>query len=204
MTRTSTSATSAMTSGCAGRTSSPSCAARASPAAAEDRRALEAARVGDQREEPTRGEDRVAALHNYRRARGLCFKCGERWAHGHQCAAMVQRHVVEELLELLQAEAPDHRGVDSNSDEDQLMSISKLAATGETTPRTVRLLGKIGDLEVLVLVDSGSSHSVAAKMQSQVLQMAPMAVKIADGGTLSCFRLHSSLYMGDTATHFRH
>lgn len=34
--------------------------------------------------------------------------------------------------------------------------------------------------------------------------MAPVAVKIVDGGTLSCFRLHSSMYMGDTATHFRH
>lgn len=73
----------------------------------------------------------------------------------------------------------------------QLMSISNLATTGETTPRTVRLLGHIGNLEVLVLVDYGSSHSfiseaVAAQMQSQVVQMAPMAVKIADGGTLSC------------------
>lgn len=72
-----------MTNGCAGRTSSPSCAACASHIADEDRRALEAARAGDRRQEPARDEDRVVALRNYRRARGLCFKCGERWAHGH-------------------------------------------------------------------------------------------------------------------------
>ncbi|XBH81973.1 hypothetical protein VPH35_107448 [Triticum aestivum] len=46
------------------------------PAAAEDRRAVDAANVQDQ---DGRGDDRVAALRNYRRARGLCFKCGERW-----------------------------------------------------------------------------------------------------------------------------
>lgn len=161
-------------------------------AAADDRCALDAARAEDRRQDPARGEDRVAALRNYGRARGLCLKCGECWGHGHQCAAMVQLHVVEELLELLQAKVRDRQDGDSDSDEEQLMSISKLATTGETTPRTVRLLGNIGGLDVLLLVDSGSSHSfiseaVAARMPGQVQQMRPVSVKIADGGTLSCF-----------------
>uniref|UniRef100_A0A8R7QLF3 Uncharacterized protein n=1 Tax=Triticum urartu TaxID=4572 RepID=A0A8R7QLF3_TRIUA len=76
-----------------------------------------------------------------------------------QCAATVQLHVVEELLELLQAEVQDRQEQDTDSDDEQLMSISKMATTGETTPRTVRLLGHIEGREVLILVDSGSSHS---------------------------------------------
>ena len=84
--------------------------------------------------EPARGEDRVTALRNYHRARSLCFKCGERWGQDHQCAATVQLHVVEELWEMLQAEAQDRQGLDSDSDEEQLMSISKVATTGATTP----------------------------------------------------------------------
>ena len=50
------------------------------PAAAEDCRGVEAAHPP---ERLARGDDRVAALRNYRRARGLCFKCGERWGQGH-------------------------------------------------------------------------------------------------------------------------
>uniref|UniRef100_A0A8R7QJL4 Uncharacterized protein n=1 Tax=Triticum urartu TaxID=4572 RepID=A0A8R7QJL4_TRIUA len=71
------------------------------------------------------------------------------------------------------------------------MSISKLATTGQTTPCTVRLLGRIEGIEVLILVDSGSSNSFlseqsAARMQAAVQPLAPVPVKIADGGTLSC------------------
>jgi len=44
------------------------------------------------------------------------------------------------------------------------MSISKLATTGQTAPQTVRLLGKIAGKEVLILVDSGSSHSFVSEV----------------------------------------
>ena len=95
--------------------------------------------------------------------------------------------MVEELLELLQAEVQDRQEQDAESDDEQLMSISKMATTGEMTPRTVRLLGDIGGREVLILVDSGSSHSfiseaVATVRQDKVQPMRPVSVKIANGG----------------------
>ena len=157
------------------------------PAAAEDRRALDAANPPDRQ---GRGDDRVAALRNYRRARGLCFKCGERWGQGHQCGPTVQLHVVEELLELLQAEQDPPAVQEPDSDDDVLMCISNVATTGQTTPRTVRLLGQIGGQELLILVDFGTSHSfisetVAERLNLQVQQMNRVSIKIADGGTLS-------------------
>ena len=98
---------------------------------------------------------------------------------------------MKELLELLQADqgAPAVHEPDSN--DDVLMCISKVATTGQTTPRTVRLLGQIGEQEILILVDSGSSHSflsetVAERLNLQVQQMNRVSVKIADGGTLTC------------------
>jgi hypothetical protein len=48
----------------------------------------------------TRGnqsEDKAATLMNYRRAKGLCYKCGLKWSPGHKCATSVPLHVVEEL-----------------------------------------------------------------------------------------------------------
>lgn len=94
----------------------------------------------------------------------------------------MQLHVVEELLELLQADYPMQPEQEGDSDEEVLMSISKLTTTGQTTPHTVRLLGRVDGYEVLILVDSGSSHSfvseqVAEKMQAKVQQLAPVIVK---------------------------
>ena len=76
------------------------------------------------------------------------------------------------------------------------MSISKLATTRQTTPHTVRLLGKIAGKEVLILVDSGSSHSfisgaVASRLADQVQNMEPIIVKIADGGLLDYTQGHT-------------
>lgn len=168
------------------------------PAQADDRRGVDGARAAERRApeqgrvpEHGRGEDRVGALRAYRRARGLCFKCGERWGQGHQCAATVQLHVVEELLDLLQAEQMDNEAQYEDSDEDILMSISKLAVSGATTSRTVRLVAMIEDQEVLVLVDSGSSHSFLSDMVADKLKIVPQAipavkVRIANGGILQC------------------
>lgn len=58
---------------------------------ATDRRGTEGARADT---------SKVKALRDYRRARGLCFKCGERWGQDHTCPTSVQLHVVEEMLEL--------------------------------------------------------------------------------------------------------
>lgn len=49
-------------------------------------------------------EDKFASLKSYRRAKGLCFVCGERWGRDHKCATSVQLHVVQELLEAMRSE----------------------------------------------------------------------------------------------------
>lgn len=77
------------------RKSIASTSASASPAVAGravDSRGIEAAR--------TNNPDKYNALRAYRKAKGLCFKCGERWGHDHTCPQTVQLHVVEELLSL--------------------------------------------------------------------------------------------------------
>jgi hypothetical protein len=49
-------------------------------------------------------DDKIQALRAYNRARGLCYTCSERWAHGHNYGPTVQLDVVEELLGLLDCE----------------------------------------------------------------------------------------------------
>jgi len=50
----------------------------------------------------TRAEDKLESLKSFRRAKGLCFTCGEKWSKTHKCPDHVPLHVIEELLETLQ------------------------------------------------------------------------------------------------------
>jgi hypothetical protein len=52
-----------------------------SPSLAEDKRGQEAAR--ESHSSATSVADRAAALKAYRKSRGLCFVCGEKWGPGH-------------------------------------------------------------------------------------------------------------------------
>uniref|UniRef100_A0ACD5WWR9 Uncharacterized protein n=1 Tax=Avena sativa TaxID=4498 RepID=A0ACD5WWR9_AVESA len=46
-------------------------------------------------------EDRWQNLKSYRRSKGLCFVCGERWSREHQCKNSIQLHVVQEMIEYM-------------------------------------------------------------------------------------------------------
>nr|XP_051228810.1 uncharacterized protein LOC127346563 [Lolium perenne] len=51
-------------------------------------------------EEKPPWSDSLRTLKAQRRARGECFKCGEKYQPGHKCTKTVSLNVVEELLEL--------------------------------------------------------------------------------------------------------
>lgn len=155
-------------------------------AGADDRRAAEAAR-GRQ------DQDKVQALRSYRRARGLCFTCGERWGHEHKCPASVQLHVVEELLQMLHD--PDSESVyeqgHAQEDQEQLAALSGQAVQGTESPKALRLSGWLGDKEVKLLIDSGSSSSFINRkllddsFEPKMLHRR-LRVKVADGAELLC------------------
>lgn len=93
-------------------------------------------------------DTKMAALMAYRRAKGLCFKCGERWSHTHTCSATVPLHLVEEMWALALDEADDisvygkNTGGTSEAGE-QILAISSQAVQGSEGRKTVRLHGCI-------------------------------------------------------------
>lgn len=152
--------------------------------AASDRRGIDASHADN---------NKIKALREYRRARGLCFKCGEKWGHDHTCPASVQLHVVEELLELF---GIDH-AIDPqvpptlNFQEETAMAISRHALTGGTPSKAIKLHAWLQGHEVLLLVESGSSTSFvdehfANSLTGVVSLPHPCRVKVADGGELCC------------------
>jgi hypothetical protein len=54
-------------------------------------------KIGNDSGRGSHPEDKAATLMNYRKAKGLCYKCGMKWSPTHKCSNFVPLHVVEEL-----------------------------------------------------------------------------------------------------------
>lgn len=138
-------------------------------------------------------EDRWAALRATRRAQGLCMHWGGKWSRDHQCPPTVQLHVVQELLDVFQlneAPAPDEFS-DEPVNEKLFLSLSVAAVLGFITPRTLCFWGQVGEQQVRILLDSGSSHTfispaVAAQCSSLQQLLPPLTVQVANGQVLTC------------------
>ena len=160
------------------------------PVSSEDRRA------GDYTRTPNNQslENKLSALMKFRKAKGLCYKCGLKWNPSHRCANSVPLHVVEELWQLVQESEEENqllpKSTVSDSEED-LCAISIAAIDGSEAPKTMRFLGKISDHKVIILADSGSSgnfisESVAAQLPNWQSLPMPIQVKLANGNILTC------------------
>jgi hypothetical protein len=51
-----------------------------------------------------KGKDNLTSLLSYCKAKGLCYKCGDKWGKGHTYPAQVPLHIVEELKSAMQHE----------------------------------------------------------------------------------------------------
>lgn len=90
----------------------------------------------------------------YHTAKGLCFICGERYGIEHKCSTIVQRHVVQEMLEFSALES-----LDSDDSDMDLMLLSADTQTATGGSGAIKLDCEIAGHNVVLLLDSGSSHS---------------------------------------------
>jgi len=136
-------------------------------------------------------QDKLTALKAYRRAMGQCYKCGDKWSRGHSCPQAVQLHVVQELWELFQLHTDEAADSSQDSEGELNVAISMAALTGIQTPRTLKFRGHLQSHDILILLDSGSSHTfVGQALAAQLVGSIPVAksftVQVADGGHLLC------------------
>lgn len=105
-------------------------------------------------------DDKWTILKAYRRSKGLCFICGEKWGRENQCKNAIQLHVVQEMIQCMQTEDTDtdtDQGTEKEV-EQQLMMISVAALDSDTVPtRSMKLQVIVQGQPMLFLVDSGSS-----------------------------------------------
>jgi hypothetical protein len=147
------------------------------------------ARSGSTR--PASTDDKWAALRAYRKARGLCFICGERWARDHQCKGTVQLHVIQEILGLFPPEETEQEQSSSSDSSAELQLLTAVTAIKDPSTLTFQLTGVIQGQQVQFLVDSGSTHSFLNSTflpQFSSIQTLPhlLRVKVANGQQLLC------------------
>lgn len=96
-----------------------------------------------------------------------CRYCGERYFTGHRCKSF-QKYKCMEVEEVSEddddeEEEPEDKMGQKHIPEQELQVFSLQSMVGITTKRTMRLRGKLGDTDVVVLIDSGASCSFIAK-----------------------------------------
>jgi hypothetical protein len=136
-------------------------------------------------------DSKVASLRAYRRARGLCHFCAKKWSKGHKCAETVQLHDVQELWEMLSSDQPESEAEFVDSAEQFMILLSTEAASTKTTSKSFRLRGQLQGIDVVILLDSGSSHCfLSANHTSALSGLArldtPLSVTMANGEVVQC------------------
>ncbi|KAH9678630.1 DUF676 domain-containing protein [Citrus sinensis] len=101
----------------------------------------------------------------HRRAQGLCFNCNDKFTAGHRCtkAQLLILEAEEEFEETLEAVPTEEASFDPK--------ITFYALTGWTAPQTMRVKAKIGPYEIIVLIDSGSTHNFISTRLANLLKL---------------------------------
>ncbi|VFQ61209.1 unnamed protein product [Cuscuta campestris] len=122
--------------------------------------------------------------------KGLCWYCDEKWVPRHNC-----KH---RFLVLMGPDEGDEEPtvLDIADDVDTPAIItgdvsSVLSLAGISSPRSLKLAGKVNDVPVQVLLDSGSTHnfihpSVAEKLSLVLYPVTPFWVYVGNDDSMKC------------------
>ncbi|KAA0041482.1 Beta-galactosidase [Cucumis melo var. makuwa] len=133
-----------------------------------------------------------------RREKGLCFRCGEKYFAGHRCKSkehkelrmLVVREGGEEL-EIVEEEFFDAetemKQVEVQNVENLNIELSLNSVVGLTNPGIMKVKGRVGEEEVVILIDCGATHNfIAEKLVTKLgltLQETPNYGVILGSGT---------------------
>lgn len=135
-----------------------------------------------------------------RRDKGLCYNCDEKYHAGHRC-----NRPKLYLLEGVEIGGDQEESEEEIEEQEQqiqtaeLLVISVHALSGVPSPKTMRLVGNIGNFSVIILIDTGSTHSfvdenVARKIKLPV-ETSHLAVQVANGTTFPCQGCCKAVFM---------
>lgn len=137
----------------------------------------------------------------YRREKGLCYNCDEKWNSSHRCKGRVLFFIVaSDDPPSPDSTTPDLTAPFPNDpsptfDPTSLHPhISLHAMVGVPTTETFRLYGLVNHARVIILVDSGSTHNFIQPRVAKFLNLpledtTPLRVMVGNGSVLDCQQL---------------
>ena len=123
-----------------------------------------------------------------RRARGLCFYCDEKFIPGHRCQRpqlfMIEDNFTGEELQV-------NGTVEELPDTKPIPEISFHAISGTNHPQTIRVIGKLKNQDITVLIDGGSTHnflnqSMVSRLGLPVTRDKKFQVMVANREKIEC------------------
>ncbi|XP_044326440.1 uncharacterized protein [Triticum aestivum] len=153
---------------------------------------------------PTDDYARERQIRDFRRANNLCFKCGDRYSREHRCAQPAQLLMISigehgevlsddtiHALQLLDDPGPAAPPPAPARDAPECCLLSSHALDGTELATTIRLRALVGNQVMLLLLDSGSSHSFVNKsfvdrLELKTEEMPQVDVRVANGDRLTC------------------
>ena len=141
----------------------------------------------------------------YRREKGLCYNCDEKWSSSHRCKGRVLFFIANSDEPSSPESSPSEPLSPSKTEHDQTMlevtqpfdpaslqpHISLHAMAGVPATDTFRLYGLINNTRVTILVDSGSTHNFVQPWVAKFLNLplqdtVPLRVMVGNGSMLDC------------------
>lgn len=122
-------------------------------------------------------------------AKGMCFRCNEKFTTGHWCRQSNFSLMAAAGEEGKAEEAAADSGESDNNPTD-LAEISLHAILGKASGTTMKLLGTINGNHVLILVDSGSTHNFTSVLVEELTlpthPIPPFCVQIGNRDVIRC------------------
>lgn len=125
-----------------------------------------------------------------RREKGLCYNCDEPFTPGHKCKTPhIYLLMTEDEEAAYSSSQVDHTNAEDDVDEAVELSLNAMA--GSSGVRTPKVQGFSGKHKLLILIDTGSTHSfisdsLAFKLKCKIQNIIPTEIKVADGSSITC------------------
>jgi len=123
---------------------------------------------------------------------GQCFKCGDKFMPGHKCIVkglhMIEGREEEEFMDATTGNNSTEMAPDSKIEE---YGLSLNALADNYAHNTIQIRGSYQDRDLIILIDSGSTHSfmdanVAGELQLSVENSSVLVVTVANGSIMLC------------------
>jgi hypothetical protein len=130
--------------------------------------------------------------------KGLCYNCDDKYFLGHKCKEQnifmaISKDVSEEDVEVpLVSVSLEPTDITPPSDPPEVEPVISLnALTGFSSPQTLKIIGYIKHRKVIIIVDSGSTHTfihhrIAQETHSYIHVVNNFQIMISNGGSMKC------------------